>query len=137
MYSMANQKRPRSWPLSKKWTINSCPNVVFADATGRPYALLQGVEEREPIEAFLKRLESHRQQRLKRDEIDAQSRDAVLRKERAAALRHSATEACGDHRWGECRNGLDDARELDPPGEGMPEVKALRITIEQASAPPK
>ena len=74
---------------------------------------------------------------LKRAGIDAQSRGASVRKEQAAALRHSATDACRDHRWGECRRGLDDARALDPPGEGTPEVKALRKAIDDATAPPK
>jgi hypothetical protein len=74
---------------------------------------------------------------LKRDEIDAQSRQAALRKELAAALRQSATEACRDHRWGQCRSGLDDARELDPPAEDTPEVRALRKAIDEGAALPK
>jgi hypothetical protein len=74
---------------------------------------------------------------LKHDEIDAQSRQAALHKEQAAALRRSATEACRDHHWGQCRSVLDDARELDPPGEGTLEVKALRKAIDEGTAPPK
>ena len=74
---------------------------------------------------------------LKRGEIHAQSQEAAIRKEQAVALRSSATAACRDHRWGECRKGLDDARELDPPGEGTPDVKALRKAIDEATAPPK
>ena len=67
-YKPKPKNDPTRRELAKKWTINYCPMVVFADASGRPYTILEGVEEREPVEDFLKRLESLRQSRIKRDD---------------------------------------------------------------------
>jgi serine/threonine-protein kinase len=64
--------KPKNYPtrrqLARKWTINYCPTMVLTDAGARPYAIVLGVEEREPVEAFLKRLESSRQVRITRDD---------------------------------------------------------------------
>jgi len=47
----------------------------------------------------------------------------------AADLRRKAFEACDAQRYKECREGLDQARTLDPEGEQAPEVKAHRRVL--------
>jgi hypothetical protein len=46
--------------------------------------------------------------------------------ERAAALRRVALGACAEQRWQPCLEGLDDARRIDPAGEGDPTVRIAR-----------
>jgi hypothetical protein len=45
---------------------------------------------------------------------------------RAEALRREARDACDAHVWKTCVDKLDEARALDPEGDGDPEVQALR-----------
>jgi tetratricopeptide (TPR) repeat protein len=64
--------KPRNYPirqeLAKRWTIQYCPTVVLTDARARPYAIALGVRDGEPLDGFLKRLESTRLQRITRDD---------------------------------------------------------------------
>ncbi len=55
---------------------------------------------------------------------------------RAADLRRKAFEACDARRHKECREGLDQARTLDPEGEQAPEVKARRRVLQDVPAGP-
>jgi hypothetical protein len=41
-------------------------------------------------------------------------------------IRERALEACDQQRWGECLNGLDEARALDPAGDTEPRIQAAR-----------
>jgi hypothetical protein len=74
---------------------------------------------------------------LRRDEISADRWEASTpsRKERAELLRRQATDACRAHRWGGCRQALDDAQGLDPAREETPPVSALRKALEEAKTP--
>jgi hypothetical protein len=59
--------------------------------------------------------------------------------QRAAGLRSYAKAACQQPRWDECEWALDEAKTMDPAGEGSTEVNALRGAIDNAlkkSAPP-
>jgi hypothetical protein len=51
---------------------------------------------------------------------------------RARRLRYEAGHACATARWAACEAKLDEARGLDPAGEGGERVKALREAIEAA-----
>ena len=53
---------------------------------------------------------------------------------RARELRREATAACEERRIAECESKLDDARDLDPAGESLPEVQVARATIADAIA---
>jgi len=57
--------------------------------------------------------------------------------ERAEVLRNDATLACEDYRWVLCRDKLDEARALDPAGEGSPIVKKERTAIQKGLYPPR
>ncbi|MGH7297111.1 MAG: hypothetical protein ACRELB_19390, partial [Polyangiaceae bacterium] len=47
----------------------------------------------------------------------------------AVALRHDALEACAKKDWETCVVRLDRAKDLDPAGEDLPEVKAARAQL--------
>jgi len=49
--------------------------------------------------------------------------------EKAEALRDEAVASCTRWFWAECRTKLDDAKKLDPAGEGADRVRALREQI--------
>lgn len=51
----------------------------------------------------------------------------------AADLRASAFAACKDLRWADCVADLDRAKELDPAGDGAPEVVAARRRAREAT----
>jgi hypothetical protein len=52
--------------------------------------------------------------------------------EMAAVMRQEAVRACDARRWEECEARLDEARRLDPEGEGAAEVKAAREKVRAA-----
>jgi len=49
--------------------------------------------------------------------------------EQARFLRAQAAGSCSDQRWFDCRDELDRAARLDPPGDTTPDVQALRQEI--------
>jgi hypothetical protein len=49
--------------------------------------------------------------------------------ELAKNLRYEAYEACGDYRWAECEQKLDEAKRLDPGGDGEPNVQQARRAV--------
>jgi hypothetical protein len=51
----------------------------------------------------------------------------------APALREIALRACAEQRWKVCADGLDQAKRLDPAGEDLPEVRAARERIAEAT----
>ena len=55
--------------------------------------------------------------------------------ERAAKLRDEAVAACGNALWGLCEEKLDEARTLDPAGEGEARVEKARREIEDTIRP--
>jgi hypothetical protein len=55
---------------------------------------------------------------------------------RAAKLRRDALSACRGQRWADCREGLDEAKALDPAGEESQDVKNARRLIETALGSP-
>ncbi|HEY8090359.1 MAG TPA: hypothetical protein VIF09_21005 [Polyangiaceae bacterium] len=55
--------------------------------------------------------------------------------ERAEALRDRAVGACYTQQWRECRAWLDDAKALDPDGEGETRVVEARRAMERAEQP--
>jgi hypothetical protein len=55
--------------------------------------------------------------------------------ERAAKLRDEAVAACGAALWGTCEERLDEARTLDPAGEGEARVEKARRQIDDAIRP--
>ncbi len=56
--------------------------------------------------------------------------------DRARSLRAEAAKQCDERAWRECLKSLDDARALDPIGDGSPEVRALRGKAEDALREP-
>jgi hypothetical protein len=52
----------------------------------------------------------------------------------AATVREQGLAACGDHRWQECLDDLDRARDLDPAGDAAPQVQQARALARQAMA---
>jgi hypothetical protein len=56
-------------------------------------------------------------------------------RERAAKLRDEAVAACGAALWGTCEQRLDEARTLDPAGEGEARVAKARSEIEDSIRP--
>jgi DNA-directed RNA polymerase specialized sigma24 family protein len=56
--------------------------------------------------------------------------------ERAHVLRDAALERCGAGAWKECVEGLDEARQLDPTGDGAQAVRDARAAAARALAPP-
>jgi hypothetical protein len=60
---------------------------------------------------------------------------AIGRAPDPARYRAAGFAACRDHRWDDCASALDVARDLDPPGESLPEVKEARAAIAAASVP--
>jgi L-ascorbate metabolism protein UlaG (beta-lactamase superfamily) len=54
---------------------------------------------------------------------------------RAAKLRKEAFEECDVGQWGICRDRLDQARELDPPGENDPQVARARSQVRAWQSP--
>jgi hypothetical protein len=75
--------------------------------------------------------------RIRGDQITANQTEASTAspKEQAAILRRSATALCREHRWDDCRQALDDARAMDPAGDGASEVRTLRKTIDESTPP--
>jgi hypothetical protein len=57
--------------------------------------------------------------------------------ERAAALRRLALDACAAKLWQVCLDGLDDARRIDPVGDGDPTVRTARDRATLELAEPK
>jgi hypothetical protein len=53
-------------------------------------------------------------------------------RDRAEALRQKAYAACDRRAWAECRDLLDEAKGLDPEGDGDPRVKSRRDSIRDA-----
>jgi hypothetical protein len=51
----------------------------------------------------------------------------------AVDWRHDAADACRQSEYGACARDLDEARALDPAGEALPEVRAMRQAIERAT----
>jgi hypothetical protein len=51
----------------------------------------------------------------------------------AAKVRQKAFAACEAQRWGECLRGLDEARDLDPAGEGDARVRGYRRRAEEGA----
>jgi hypothetical protein len=51
----------------------------------------------------------------------------------AAELRSEAYAACDAHRWRECGEKLDQAKEIDPEGESDPRVVAARKAVQEAT----
>lgn len=49
--------------------------------------------------------------------------------ELARNLRDEAYEACGDYLWAQCEQKLDEAKRLDPGGEGEPNVRQARRAV--------
>ena len=56
--------------------------------------------------------------------------------ERAASIRQGAGEACAQEHWETCIDRLDHARDLDPAGDGAPDVQALRKLATEKLAHP-
>ncbi len=56
-------------------------------------------------------------------------------RERAIELRKLAAEACGDSRWKDCLDRLDEAQPLDPAGDRDPEIQDLRDLAHRAIQP--
>jgi hypothetical protein len=56
-------------------------------------------------------------------------------RERAEKLRDEAAQACADHLWGRCASRLDEAKALDPAGEGEPKAQGMRAAIREATTP--
>jgi hypothetical protein len=52
-------------------------------------------------------------------------------RERAAALRRQAFDACNEGRWARCEEQLDDAKAFDPDGESDPRVQAWREKLRE------
>jgi hypothetical protein len=66
--------------------------------------------------------------------VNASPRD-VGRAADPARYRAAAFAACRDRRWDDCASDLDVARDLDPPGESLPEVKEARAAIAVGAVP--
>jgi beta-lactam-binding protein with PASTA domain len=69
-------------------------------------------------------------------DVVAHGRPSAEELARAADLRRKAFEACDARRYKECREGLDQARTLDPDGEQAPEVKARRRVLQDVPGGP-
>jgi hypothetical protein len=52
-------------------------------------------------------------------------------------VRRQALEACSMERWDDCRQKLDEAKRLDPAGDGDPDVVKARKDIAAATALPE
>ena len=48
-------------------------------------------------------------------------------------IRTQALQACGQHRWGECLDGLDQAAQLDPEGDESADVQEARTEAQLAA----
>jgi RNA polymerase sigma factor (sigma-70 family) len=59
----------------------------------------------------------------------SQTNDAVT----PQAIRKKALQACGQHRWGECLDGLDQAAQLDPEGDESADVQEARTEAQLAA----
>jgi hypothetical protein len=66
---------------------------------------------------------------------DRWSPDRATPQVRAAKLRDEAIVACGAALWGTCEERLDEARRLDPAGEGEARVEKARREIDDAIRP--
>ena len=66
------------------------------------------------------------EQRLAGSGIELRERDMYPR---AGRKLKDAVEMCAKHKWGICRDRLDEARELDPRLEDLPEVRRMREQI--------
>jgi hypothetical protein len=58
------------------------------------------------------------------------------RREQALSLRQAASWACAASLWDDCVDKLDKARDLDPAGDGDPNVEDLRDEADKALHPP-
>ena len=61
--------------------------------------------------------------------------EEISDRDRALAIRKRAVTACDAEKWVECKEGLDEAKQLDPAGDTAPEVVRARDTMLEKTTP--